>query len=292
MPRRELQLCLEIYRKWGLGSKEVTTLEVPTSSPGPQHASHPRHGVALRPHVIWPLTPLPPYAPGLGHFFFFLFLAIPVAYGRHISRLGVESELQLPAYSTAPATQDPSWICTCYFLCTWTCPEEPFPFTDCALYPSLLINYSHMHISLPEFSESFSANHLVWGWFGGPPTQGDSRVQRYGFCRILAVPGTYGMKPRRDSFPLCLSFLLSKAGISITLWHVAASYGVSVLRLGIEPRLQQWQRWVLTTKLPGNSQGGDAHNLGQRGSSQRGRESKSDKGKDGEIWFIKTERLL
>ena len=38
-----------------------------------------------------------------------LFRAAPVAYGS--PRLGVESELQLPAYTTAPATQDPSRVC-------------------------------------------------------------------------------------------------------------------------------------------------------------------------------------
>ena len=46
-------------------------------------------------------------------FFFFLFRAIPTAYVQHIEvpRLGGESELQLPAYATATATQDPSRAC-------------------------------------------------------------------------------------------------------------------------------------------------------------------------------------
>ena len=37
-----------------------------------------------------------------------------------VSRLGVESELQLPAYTTATATPDPSHICDlCHSL--WQC---------------------------------------------------------------------------------------------------------------------------------------------------------------------------
>ena len=42
-------------------------------------------------------------------FFFFLLRAVPVAYGNF--RLGVKSELQLLAYTTATATQDPSHLC-------------------------------------------------------------------------------------------------------------------------------------------------------------------------------------
>ena len=45
-------------------------------------------------------------------FFFFLFMAEPGAY--EVPRLGIESELQLPAYTTATATQDPSHICDLY----------------------------------------------------------------------------------------------------------------------------------------------------------------------------------
>ena len=42
-------------------------------------------------------------------FFFFLNRAVPVAYGS--SKLGVELKLQLPAYTTAIATSDPSHVC-------------------------------------------------------------------------------------------------------------------------------------------------------------------------------------
>ena len=42
-------------------------------------------------------------------FFFWLFRATLEAYGG--SRLGVESELQLPAYTTATAMWDPSRVC-------------------------------------------------------------------------------------------------------------------------------------------------------------------------------------
>ena len=47
----------------------------------------------------------------LAFFFFFFFLrATPVAYGS-FPQARVESELQLPAYTTATATQGPSRVC-------------------------------------------------------------------------------------------------------------------------------------------------------------------------------------
>ena len=42
-------------------------------------------------------------------FFFLLFRATPMH--MEVPRLGVQSELQLPAYTTVPATLDPSYIC-------------------------------------------------------------------------------------------------------------------------------------------------------------------------------------
>ena len=58
-------------------------------------------------------TPWVAYLFSLSFFFFFFFL---VSLGLHpqymkVPRLGVESELQLPAYCTATATPDPSHIC-------------------------------------------------------------------------------------------------------------------------------------------------------------------------------------
>ena len=44
------------------------------------------------------------------YFFFFLFRATPAAY-MEVPRWGVESELQLPAYTTVIAMPDPSHIC-------------------------------------------------------------------------------------------------------------------------------------------------------------------------------------
>ena len=44
-------------------------------------------------------------------FFFFLPLLGPHPQHIEVPRLGVESELQLPAYATATATQDPSCVC-------------------------------------------------------------------------------------------------------------------------------------------------------------------------------------
>ena len=56
------------------------------------------------------LCPLEIITTGSERFFFFLFRAAPAAY--RSSWLGVESELQLLAYTTAKATQDPSHVVT------------------------------------------------------------------------------------------------------------------------------------------------------------------------------------
>ena len=50
----------------------------------------------------------------LSFFFFFGFLPFLGLFPRHmeVPRLGVESELQLPAYPRATATRDPSHVCS------------------------------------------------------------------------------------------------------------------------------------------------------------------------------------
>ena len=47
------------------------------------------------------------------YFFFFSFLVFLEPHSQHmeVPRIGVKSELQLPAYTTARATPDPSLIC-------------------------------------------------------------------------------------------------------------------------------------------------------------------------------------
>ena len=52
--------------------------------------------------------------------FWFYFRAAPVAYGG--SRLGVQLELQLPAYATATATRDLSHICNLRYRSVWQPP--------------------------------------------------------------------------------------------------------------------------------------------------------------------------
>ena len=49
--------------------------------------------------------------PKMHSFFFFLVFLGPYPWHLEVPRLGVLSELQLPAYTTATATQDPSRIC-------------------------------------------------------------------------------------------------------------------------------------------------------------------------------------
>ena len=52
--------------------------------------------------------------------FFFFFLFGPHLWHMEIPRLGVESELQLPAYTIAPATPDPATSVTCTAACSNT----------------------------------------------------------------------------------------------------------------------------------------------------------------------------
>ncbi len=48
----------------------------------------------------------------LAHYLYFLFVFLgPNPQHMEVPRLGVESELQLPAYTPATATQDPSRVC-------------------------------------------------------------------------------------------------------------------------------------------------------------------------------------
>ena len=58
-------------------------------------------------------------------YFIYLFTSLFVYCGRHlwhmeVPRLGVESELQLLAYTTATATQDPRHVCDLYHS-SWQC---------------------------------------------------------------------------------------------------------------------------------------------------------------------------
>ena len=50
---------------------------------------------------------------GLKHLIFFSFLGVHL-WHMEVPRLGVKSELQLPAYAIATATQDPSRVCNLY----------------------------------------------------------------------------------------------------------------------------------------------------------------------------------
>ena len=66
--------------------------------------------------------------PGIGTSFLFVslffFRAAHTTYG--IPRLGVELELQLPAYTTAPGTQDPSLVCNLHHS-SWQQRQIPDP---------------------------------------------------------------------------------------------------------------------------------------------------------------------
>ena len=65
------------------------------------------------------VTSEPPASQGDGTAFFFFFLG-PHLLHMEVPRLGVESELRLPAYTTAIATWDPSGICDPHHS-SWQC---------------------------------------------------------------------------------------------------------------------------------------------------------------------------
>ena len=62
-------------------------------------------------------TPIFPFLKNVELLFFFCFLE-PHLQHMEVPRLGVEWELQLPAYTTAIETTDPSLICDLY-SCSW-----------------------------------------------------------------------------------------------------------------------------------------------------------------------------
>ena len=68
------------------------------------------------------LLKFPP--PQISLFFFFLFLGLHLLH-MEIPRLGVESELQLPAYATATTTAAPSGICNLYHSLMATPDPQP-----------------------------------------------------------------------------------------------------------------------------------------------------------------------
>ena len=64
-------------------------------------------------------TPLLHFFKGIFFFFFFFFLGLPLQH-IEVPRLGVESKLQLPVYTTATVTPDVSHICDLYHS-LWKC---------------------------------------------------------------------------------------------------------------------------------------------------------------------------
>ena len=101
-------------------------------------------------------------------FLFFFFFGFLGPYLRHmeVPRLGVESDLQLPAYTTATEMPDPSlYVCNLYHS-SWQChilnPPRIEPMSSWMLVGSLLLshdgNSSHDYF-LPLFPD---AQNKVW----------------------------------------------------------------------------------------------------------------------------------
>ena len=78
----------------------------------PNSLGEARDGTCILMDACWIINPLshPGNSPDNIFLFFFFFLG-PHPWLLEIPRLGVKSELQLPAYTTAIATQDPSHVC-------------------------------------------------------------------------------------------------------------------------------------------------------------------------------------
>jgi len=61
------------------------------------------------------------FALNLPHIFFFLFVFLePHPWHMKVPSLGVELEIQLPAYTTATAMRDPSYVCDLHHS-SWQC---------------------------------------------------------------------------------------------------------------------------------------------------------------------------
>ena len=75
---------------------------------------------------------------------FCLFRATPAAYGS--SRLGVESELQLPAYTTVAAMRDPSHICDLHHNSpAASCSCQPTPQSQQCKIRAISVTYTTTH---------------------------------------------------------------------------------------------------------------------------------------------------
>ena len=79
---------------------------------------------------------------GLVGFFFFVFLG-PHLWHMEVPRLGVESELQLPAYTTAPAPQDLSRVCDLHHNSQQ--PQIPNPLREARDQTRILMDTSQVH---------------------------------------------------------------------------------------------------------------------------------------------------
>ena len=60
-----------------------------------------------------------------------------------VPRLGVESELQLLAYATATATQDPSYICDLHHILRQC--QIPYPLSEARDQTCILMDTSRIH---------------------------------------------------------------------------------------------------------------------------------------------------
>jgi len=88
----------------------------------------------------------------LSFFFFFGFLGLHLQQ-MEVPRLGGESELQLPAYTTATATQDLSHICDLHHS-SWQC-QIPNPLNEARDQTCILMNTSQIH---------FCCSAMVTSW--------------------------------------------------------------------------------------------------------------------------------
>ena len=140
-------------------------------------------------------------------FFFFLFRAAPRAYGS-VPRLGVESELQLPVYTTATATQNRSHVCDLHHSSQQR--QIPNPLSENRDQTHILMDTSWIRFHCATLGTPISSSLSVGTWTlcTGYRSTGNLKgisFQKLNFSMLFSLKWTY-LWSRVSG---CLSFFTS-----------------------------------------------------------------------------------